>query len=27
MKRSGTADELARDAEVREIYLGESFKL
>jgi lipopolysaccharide export system ATP-binding protein len=27
IKRSGTADELAGDAEVREIYLGESFKL
>ena len=27
IKRSGTADELAQDAEVREIYLGESFKL
>lgn len=27
IKRSGTADELAGDAEVREIYLGESFTL
>jgi lipopolysaccharide export system ATP-binding protein len=27
IKRSGTADELAGDAEVREIYLGESFRL
>ena len=27
IKRSGTADELAEDAEVREIYLGEHFKL
>lgn len=27
IKRSGTADELARDSEVREIYLGESFRL
>jgi lipopolysaccharide export system ATP-binding protein len=27
IKRSGSADELARDAEVREIYLGESFRL
>jgi len=27
IKRSGTADELADDAEVREIYLGEQFKL
>lgn len=27
IKRSGTADELADDAEVREIYLGESFRL
>jgi len=27
IKRSGTADELAQDAEVREIYLGESFRL
>lgn len=27
IKRTGTADELAADAEVREIYLGESFTL
>lgn len=27
IKRSGTPDELARDSEVREIYLGESFQL
>ncbi len=27
IKRSGTADELAGDAEVREIYLGEAFRL
>lgn len=27
IKRSGTANELASDAEVREIYLGESFRL
>lgn len=27
IKRSGTSDELAGDAEVREIYLGESFRL
>jgi lipopolysaccharide export system ATP-binding protein len=27
IKRSGSADELAQDAEVREIYLGESFRL
>ena len=27
IKRSGTADELAGDSEVREIYLGESFRL
>jgi lipopolysaccharide export system ATP-binding protein len=27
IKRSGTSDELAGDAEVREIYLGESFQL
>ncbi len=27
IKRSGTSDELAADAEVREIYLGESFTL
>jgi ABC-type lipopolysaccharide export system ATPase subunit len=27
IKRTGTADELAGDAEVREIYLGESFTL
>ncbi len=27
IKRSGTADELAADPEVREIYLGESFRL
>ncbi len=27
IKRAGTADELAADAEVREIYLGESFTL
>jgi len=27
IKRSGTADDLAADAEVREIYLGESFRL
>ena len=27
IKRTGTSDELARDAEVREIYLGESFTL
>ena len=27
IKRSGTADELADDAEVREIYLGEKFRL
>ncbi len=27
IRRSGTADELAGDSEVREIYLGESFKL
>ena len=27
IKRTGTSDELAGDAEVREIYLGESFKL
>ncbi|MCZ6765699.1 MAG: LPS export ABC transporter ATP-binding protein [bacterium] len=27
IKRSGTADELADDAEVREIYLGENFEL
>ncbi|HET6350405.1 MAG TPA: LPS export ABC transporter ATP-binding protein [Candidatus Krumholzibacteria bacterium] len=27
IKRSGTADELASDAEVREIYLGNSFRL
>ena len=27
IKRSGTADELAGDSEVRELYLGESFRL
>jgi len=27
IKRSGSPDELARDSEVREIYLGESFRL
>jgi lipopolysaccharide export system ATP-binding protein len=27
IKRSGTPDELAQDSEVREIYLGESFRL
>ncbi len=27
IKRSGSADELAQDAEVREIYLGEQFRL
>ena len=27
IKRSGSADELAQDSEVREIYLGESFRL
>jgi len=27
IKRSGSPDELAGDAEVREIYLGESFHL
>ena len=27
IKRSGTADDLASDPEVREIYLGETFRL